>query len=237
MDQCHRILQLVAEAERAAGLVIAAARPHAAGQGLIQQPAVGQHIERFIRRFHLHRAQAVVPELPDVFQRSARGMGATETLHQTIGIFRAWHAAHTKPEHDLARLPVAQIDADLKRGAGVQPAAQLAGKMRAAQRRRVFQAAVATDEFGAVAGKTALRIVDIEEGDTAGEFGVVGIARVDRAAGGIDFGGDVHRGLRPQIAQHPFHITGGRQTARTAGLVAQFEDGEFHRRVGGDINP
>jgi hypothetical protein len=46
MDQRHRVLQLVTEAEGAARLVIAAARPDPAGQRLVDQPAVGQHVDR-----------------------------------------------------------------------------------------------------------------------------------------------------------------------------------------------
>src|SRR5471030_3480213 len=42
VSERQRILQLVAESERAAGLVIAAARKDPAGPGLINQPAVGE---------------------------------------------------------------------------------------------------------------------------------------------------------------------------------------------------
>jgi hypothetical protein len=31
-------------------------------------------------------------------------------------------------------------------------------------------------------------VVDVEEGDAVGKFGVVGVARKERAAAGIDFG-------------------------------------------------
>ena len=37
MDEGHRVLQLIAEAERAAGLIEARARPHAAGERLINR--------------------------------------------------------------------------------------------------------------------------------------------------------------------------------------------------------
>ncbi len=58
MHQRHRVLQLVAEAERAAGLVEARPRPHAAGERLIDQPAVGQEIDGRVGRFDMHRARA-----------------------------------------------------------------------------------------------------------------------------------------------------------------------------------
>ena len=56
--QRHHVLQLIAEAERAARLVIAGARPDAARQRLIEQPAVHQHVERIVRRAHLDRRRA-----------------------------------------------------------------------------------------------------------------------------------------------------------------------------------
>src|SRR3546814_7857741 len=43
MQHRHRVLQLVAEAERAARLVVAAARQVAAADGLVQQPRSEEH--------------------------------------------------------------------------------------------------------------------------------------------------------------------------------------------------
>src|SRR6185369_10910380 len=63
------ILQLIAKAEGAPRLVEAAPRPKAAGQGLIRQPAVAQHVKRGIWRLNLHGAKAPVssaPRLPAV---------------------------------------------------------------------------------------------------------------------------------------------------------------------------
>src|SRR3546814_15837872 len=61
MQHRHRVLQLVAEAERAARLVVAAAREVATADGLVQQPAVGEQVDGWFRRFHLHRAQGAQP--------------------------------------------------------------------------------------------------------------------------------------------------------------------------------
>ena len=66
------VLQLVAEAEGAARLVVAAARPQAAGQRLVEQPAVGQHVEGAVGRLDLHRAERALPVLLAPFERSAR---------------------------------------------------------------------------------------------------------------------------------------------------------------------
>ncbi len=71
MDQRHDVLQLVAEAESAARLVMAAAPPKAARQRLVHEPAVRQQVEGPVGRFHLHRAQGVLPVSLHLFQRGA----------------------------------------------------------------------------------------------------------------------------------------------------------------------
>src|ERR1035441_9732259 len=82
VDERHGVLQLIAETESAAGLVVSAARPQTAGKRLVEKPAVGQHIERRIRSFHVDRAQGMFPVLPDCFEGRARGFGPTEALGQ-----------------------------------------------------------------------------------------------------------------------------------------------------------
>ena len=83
----------------------------------------------------------------------------------------------------------------------------------------------------------ARRLAGAEERHPAGELGVVGIAREDRAAGGVHFRDHVHRGFRPQVAQHPLHVAGGGEPAHAAGIVADLQHRELHRRVGGHVHP
>ena len=59
----HHVLQLIAEAEGAARLVVAAARPQPAADVLIEQPPVHQHVERIVRRAHLDGARASGPTI------------------------------------------------------------------------------------------------------------------------------------------------------------------------------
>ena len=82
VQQRHHVLQLIAEAERAAGLIGAAAGPDAAAQRLIQQPAVHQQIERVVWRVHLHSPQRVVPELRRPSQRGARPRRSSRTARR-----------------------------------------------------------------------------------------------------------------------------------------------------------
>jgi hypothetical protein len=45
MDERHRILKLIAETEGAPRLIVSAPRPQTARERLVQEPAVGQHIQ------------------------------------------------------------------------------------------------------------------------------------------------------------------------------------------------
>ena len=54
--QRHRVLQLIAKTVGAARLVETGARPGAAGQRLVQQPAVHHDVEGAVRRLDLHVA-------------------------------------------------------------------------------------------------------------------------------------------------------------------------------------
>ncbi len=82
MHQGHRVLQLVAEAERAARLIESRAGPHAAGQRLINEPAVGQKIDRRVGRFHIDHAQRPAPVVPDALDRPMGAVDAAEPLRQ-----------------------------------------------------------------------------------------------------------------------------------------------------------
>ena len=57
----HHVLQLIAEAERAARLVVTGAGPEAAAHVLIQQPPVHQHIKRIIRRPNADTIETAIP--------------------------------------------------------------------------------------------------------------------------------------------------------------------------------
>ena len=64
--QRHAVLQLVAEAVGAAGLIESGARPDATGERLVEQPAVEHQVHRAIGRLDRDRAQGFVPERGDL---------------------------------------------------------------------------------------------------------------------------------------------------------------------------
>ena len=73
-QQRHHVLQLIAEAEGAARLVVAGARPEPAAEVLIEQPAVHQHVERIVRRAHLDRRRASRSRTPRTCSQRGRGV-------------------------------------------------------------------------------------------------------------------------------------------------------------------
>jgi hypothetical protein len=73
--------------------------------------------------------------------------------------------------------------------------------------------------------------VDVEEADPVAEVVAVAVARVERAGVGVDFGVDVRRRLRAQVAEHPFDVAGDGQPPRSAAVVAQQQARELHRFV------
>src|SRR3989337_369769 len=81
VDERHHVLQLVAETEGAPRLVVSAARPNAARQSLVQEPAIGQDIDGWVGCFHLHCANRVIPVLPHLFECATRGNGSPEATH------------------------------------------------------------------------------------------------------------------------------------------------------------
>ncbi len=233
MDGGHRILQLVAEAEGAAGLVVAAARPDAAGDGLVHQPAVGDDVQRRFRRFDVHRTERLFPVGVHGRQRLVRCLGAAVFLHHAAGVGVA-AAGDTEHEHDFAFLARQQVERRLDGGAGVEPRPHLAGQARAAHGHRRGQRAVTAQKFGAVGGNGARGGIAIEERHAAGKVGVVLVAGKQRAADRIELGQHVHARLGAHVTQHPFHVTGHRQLARHRRIVAHLDDRVLDRRIGGD---
>src|SRR5215217_6991623 len=69
--QRHHILQLIPEPEGATGLIVPATRPETTGKRLIDEPAIGEHIERLIRCFYMQGSQRVGPMSPHGLKRGA----------------------------------------------------------------------------------------------------------------------------------------------------------------------
>ena len=76
--QRHHVLELVAKPVGAAGLIERRARPDAAGQRLVEQPAVEHDVHGAVGRPHLDRAEHVVPVLATVRRVTSRSAPGSE---------------------------------------------------------------------------------------------------------------------------------------------------------------
>src|SRR5487761_2654844 len=74
VDQGHHVLQLVTKAVRAARLVERRAAPQARRNYLIDEPAVGQCVQRRIRGSHLDRTECLAPVSMHRFEGGMRGV-------------------------------------------------------------------------------------------------------------------------------------------------------------------
>src|ERR1700746_601009 len=68
VDERHRVLQLIAKSECPAGLIKTGAPPKTTAQDLIQQPTVGNQVNRCIWSFHMDRAERLLPMLANAFE-------------------------------------------------------------------------------------------------------------------------------------------------------------------------
>ena len=207
MDQRHHVLQLVAEAKRAAGLVERRAAPDAARQALVQQPAIQQQVHGGIRRVDLHRTQQIVPKVIDC-QPGPFDLGRILEARGQRHRFGAIGALAEQEPHLFAAAR-RQVDVQLEHGTRIEAGLDGAAQADTAQRRRLCQAAQAAQELAAVCGQTVEALAGGGKGDPPAELGVPRVARQQRLAGVIELGDDELGGDVTRDAEHPFGIEGG----------------------------
>ena len=144
--QRHPVLQLVAEAVGAARLIEGRARPDAAGERLIEQPAVQHDVHGAVGRLHLDGAEHVIPFLrpPRPAPRRDRRCDSARSRRRP--------RPGSPPRRGRRRSPSRRCGArsicGLQRRAGIEPRAGPLGERRVAgERGGLVQPAVAPEEF------------------------------------------------------------------------------------------
>ena len=228
----HHVLELVAEAVGAAGLIEGGAGPDPAGERLVEQPPVQHQVHGAVRRLHLDGAERVVPLGRDVLQgeRDIRGaMADHERARSLQGV------ALAEQEDDLVPAAGGQLDHHLERRARVEPGADPPGRRGPAlQHRGMVERAVAADELRAIGRPRGLAAAEIGERDAAREVGVPGVAGEERPGGGVDLGDDGRRVRAARGAQHPLDVGGDREAPRLAGPVLDRQPRDLDRILGRD---
>ena len=80
VEERAHVLQLIAEAERAAGLIKGGAPPQTAGEILVEQPAVEQEVDGLVRRLDLNGVEKAVPPRARGGERLLGAGAVAETL-------------------------------------------------------------------------------------------------------------------------------------------------------------
>ena len=125
-EEREDVLELVAEAVRAARLVVARARPEPAGEVLVEEPAVHEEVEGVVGRRDLHGPRASRPRtLP---RRGAR-------LRQRR-VRRRPRSAATSARASAEVLPLPEEEDDPPRLAGLEVGRHLRSRRRGRGRRR-----------------------------------------------------------------------------------------------------
>src|SRR5450759_3393942 len=164
----HAVLELIAESVRAARLIDGGTRPHAAGERLVERPAVHQRVELVRRRVDANGAEARRPCVDGrlrfgvgMLRRTAAGDDVSGCLLTTRG---------TQQEDGVARLARLQADGAPQCRAGIDPGAGVPGELVERESGRRSEVSVAPDERGAISGRAGDLLADPGEGNLLREI-------------------------------------------------------------------
>ena len=223
----HHVLQLIAEAEGAAGLVIAGTGPDPATQVLEEQPAIHQDVEGVVGRVHLHRAQHVVPAPGHPLQRGLRRGDRAVPGRQLTDVLRVPPLA--EQEDDPPGLAGSQGDLDLQAGAGIQPGPEPFEERIVVERGGRLDGAVPPQEGGPVPGAGENGLAHLGEGHAPRQLLVPGTRGQDRTALRVPPRDDVQVLPFLRRSQDPLDVAEDAQAPGGRALVRHGEDGELHR--------
>ncbi len=213
VDQRHHVLQLVAKAERAARLIERRAAPQARRDHLVEQPAVGEGVQRRVGRSHLDRAERALPVRCTAWsaaraastprQRRTRSRASSAVLpaprRKTIIAFQAGRQLERHAQRCARIERGADAPRQFRIGESLRaPPACRCGRGSRRDRRRRSRVACRRHRRTRAARK----------------IGVEGIAREECPGFRIDFGHHLHQRLRALVAQHPVKVPGDRQSPR-----------------------
>ena len=231
VDQRGGVLELVAKAERAARLIERRPPPQAAGERLVEEPAVRHEVEGAARCLHLDRGQRRLPEGAHLIQSLVERSRLPIARDERPG--RAGIGRLTEKERAFDAGVRRDRELDLQRGTRVEPGAGPAVEPGAAGNARgVVERAIGTEERGAVSRESngGLRHGRRED-DAVGEVAAGGIPREERAGCSVELRDDRRR---RDVAEDELGVPEDRQPARVRTGVPQAHPDDLHRIVSGN---
>ncbi len=201
------ILELVAEAVRPARLVVAGARPEAAGEVLVEEPPVHEEVEGVVGGRDAHGAERLFPERlhgGELGFRRGDAAGSGVAPEERASLVEV--APLAEEEDDAPRLAGQEVHGHLQCRARVEAGAEAAREPRAPERGRALERAVPAQELLSVAGGREKRLAGARERDAAAEDLVVWIASQDRARVAVALRHDEARNARLRRAERPLVV-------------------------------
>src|SRR3990172_12720091 len=210
----HHVLELIAKAIGAAGLIKRRSRPDAASERLIEQPAVEHNVHSPIRCGHLNRAKNVIPVLHNRAQGFIEGSPAV-ARDQSPRLLRGRRLAEEKD--NLSTTARAQFHRRLQGSAWVEAGADFPREpISAFERCRMVECAVAAKKLRPITCPCGLAPAEVDKGYAATELAVTGVTCEHCPRFRVDLGDDEGRGGAPRNAEHPLDIRRHRETSGSA---------------------
>ena len=186
-EQRQHVLQLIAESERAAGLIRSAPRPEPAAQRLADQPPVDDEIERVVRRVDLDGAERFVPHAFLTFERRVSLGDLAVSLRELRARARdRVPCPSTNATRFVSPGAISTDTCSAPQGSSPAPCRpESCGRRSAAG---PAMRAMAADELRAIARMRSRPFRRQPQADAVGELRVVAAAREDRAGRPVDLG-------------------------------------------------
>ena len=227
----HRVLKLIAEAERAAALIESRTPPHPTRQGLVQTPSIQHHVERRLGRPHGDHGE---PLLPPLHRTIDRGVGlshssvlAHRVASQRFGLRRAEH------DDQVARLTGCEIQHATQRRARIDADTDRAGEW-SEQPDGSGGRSISSEEFAPVGRVTRQRLAQRTERDPRCELRIEKVLRVDRARFRVEPRVDLMLSVLAQSADDPLDVRRHGDSSGACAAVRDAQQRQLDRRVLGD---
>ena len=219
VDERHAVLELIAESVRTARLINGGARPHPAGERLIERPPIHQRVELDRWRADLNGAEARRPRIDGRFRLGVRVFRRTAARDDVSGCRLTTRGP--QQQDDVVRFARVQGDRAPQRRAGIEPGACVIGQLAERQRGRITEISVAPDERGAIAGRAGDWLADPGKGHLRSEILPEEVLREDGARRLVAPGVHLIARLFAIGAECPLHVTRHDDAAWRGALVAE----------------
>ncbi len=227
--QRHDVLQLIAESERAAWLVVARPRPQPAARRLIEQPAIHHHVEGIVWRVHLNRAEVLVPASMHGGEAPLCGVGGAVPPDQVAGSLHV--SALAQREHDFLRFAWRQRDDDVEGGTGIEAGAESRRQQLTAKGRRLRNRSVAPEKRSAIAGRRHEQLAGVGERHAPTEVAVELVAREHRSGFAVDLRHHVRLLISLRRTEPPLVVADEAQAPRLLAAIRQLQQRQLNRII------